>query len=123
MKITDFYFDEQDSLHAEFFALKDNVVSFEDELQVKLKSSEPTTGTNPLCLSIHKSKAEGSGATSGSWTGSELNSSENFTNFISEPVLPAEEVISEPVLSVEDSDSEPVLSSDSILQALGLVLN
>lgn len=42
------------------------------------------------------------------------SSGENFTNFISEPVLPAEEVISEPVLSVEDSDSEPVLSSDSI---------
>lgn len=42
------------------------------------------------------------------------SSGQNFTNFISEPVLPAEEVISEPVLSVEDSDSEPVLSSDSI---------
>ena len=34
LKITDFYYDEQDSLHAEFFALKDSVVSFEDGLIV-----------------------------------------------------------------------------------------
>lgn len=34
LKITDFYFDEQDSLHAEFFALENNVILFEDDLIV-----------------------------------------------------------------------------------------